>query len=62
MKNLNPMELAAGMTDEIVDVIAKYEDAVLLPTVLGILDVIKFDLIRDHMAFVEDDEDDEDDE
>jgi hypothetical protein len=57
MKNLNPMELAAGMTEELMDVIAKYEHAVLLPTVLGILDVIKFDLIRDHMEMVEDDED-----
>jgi len=51
------MELAAGMTEELMDVIAKYEHAVLLPTVLGILDVIKFDLIRDHMEMVEDDED-----
>ena len=57
MKNLNPMELAAGMTEELMDVIAKYENAMLLPTVLGILDVIKFDLIRDHMQMVEDEED-----
>ena len=56
MKNLNPMELAAGLTEEILDVIFKYEEAMMLPTVLGILDVIKFDLIRDHMMQVEADD------
>lgn len=59
MKQLNPMELAAGMTDEILEVIYKYEEAVLLPTVLGILDVIKHDLIRSQ--WIESEEDDEDD-
>lgn len=59
MKNLNPMELAAGMTDEILEVIYKYEEAIMLPTVLGVLDVIKYELIRDHTAQVE--EDDEND-
>ena len=58
MKNLNPMELAAGLTNEILDVIYKYEDAIMLPTVLGVLDVIKFELIRDHAAQM-DEEDDE---
>ena len=57
MKNLNPMELAAGMTDEILEVIYKYEEAIMLPTVLGVLDVIKFELIRDHAAQMEEDDD-----
>lgn len=57
MKNLNPMELARGMTDEILEVIYKYEEAVLLPTVLGILDVIKYDLM--HSQWMEAEENDE---
>ena len=59
MKNLNPMELASGLTEEILEVIYKYEEAIMLPTVLGVLDVIKFELIRDHIVQME--EDDEDD-
>lgn len=59
MKNLNPMELAAGMTNEILDVIYKYEDSVLLPTVLGILDVIKFELVQDHYVQLTGDDDED---
>lgn len=57
MNKLNPMELAAGMTEEILDVIYKYEESMLLPTVLGVLDVIKFELIQGHMRDLEDEED-----
>lgn len=57
MNKLNPMELAAGMTEEILDVIYKYEESMLLPTVLGVLDVIKFELIQGHMKDLEDEED-----
>lgn len=59
MKKLNPMELAAGLTDELLNVIYKYEDAMMLPTVLGILDVVKFELMLDHHNYVTDEEDDE---
>lgn len=59
MKNLNPMELAAGMTDEILEVIYKYEEAVLVPTVIGILEVIKHELIYDHHQQVIGDQDDD---
>jgi hypothetical protein len=48
MNNLTPMDLALGMTEEIMEVIYKYEESILLPTVLGILDVIKHDLIKEH--------------
>lgn len=58
MKNLNPMELAAGLTNELLDVIYKYEDSILLPTVLGVLDVIKYELISDHVAAMDEDEGD----
>lgn len=57
MNKLNPTELAAGMTEEILDVIYKYEESMLLPTVLGVLDVIKFELIQGHMRDLEDEED-----
>lgn len=56
MKNLNPMELAAGLTEELLKVIYKYEEAIMLPTVLGVLDVIKFELLRDHMEQIEEDD------
>lgn len=60
MKHLNPMELAAGMTDEILEVIYKYEEAIMLPTVLGILDVIKADLLQGHLMQLEGDDDEDD--
>jgi len=55
--NLSQGKLADGMIGELLAVIYKYEDAMILPTVLGILDIVKVQLIQEHM---EDDEDDED--
>jgi hypothetical protein len=56
--NLSQGKLAGGMVQELLEVIYKYEDALILPTVLGILDIVKFQLIQDHME--EEDEDDDD--
>jgi Rps23 Pro-64 3,4-dihydroxylase Tpa1-like proline 4-hydroxylase len=58
MKNLNPMELASGLTNELLEVIYKYEDAMMLPTVLGILDVVKFELMLDHHNLCTEEDDD----
>jgi hypothetical protein len=48
--------IAQGLVDEVLDLLHKYDDSLLLPTVLGCLDLIKLQLIEDHMC---DDEDDE---
>jgi hypothetical protein len=54
--NLSQGKLADGMLGELLEVIYKYEDSMILPTVLGILDIVKYQLIQDHL---EEDEDDE---
>lgn len=53
--NLSQGKLADGMLGELLAVVYKYEDTMILPTVLGILDIVKYQLIQDHME----DEDDE---
>jgi hypothetical protein len=47
--------IAQGLVDEVLDLLHKYDDSLLLPTVLGCLDLVKMQLIAEHM----DDEDDE---
>jgi hypothetical protein len=44
------------MVCELLDVIYKYEDSMILPTVLGILDIVKVQLIEDSMPEDDDDE------
>jgi hypothetical protein len=46
-------DLAQGLVDELLAVIYKYEETMVLPTVLGCLDLVKHQLINEHM---EDDE------
>ena len=53
--NLSQGKLADGMVEEILEVIYKYEETFILPTVLGILDIVKIQLIEDH---IQDDEED----
>jgi hypothetical protein len=53
--NLSQGKLADGMVCELLEVVYKYEDAMILPTVLGILDIVKYQLIQEHIE----DEDDE---
>ncbi len=50
----NPGRLAEGLVEELLAVIHKYDEAMILPTALGCLDLVKAQLIQDHM-----DEDDE---
>jgi len=49
--------IAQGMVDEILAVIHKYDDTMILPTVLGCLDIVKEQLILEHVET--DDEEDE---
>jgi hypothetical protein len=51
--NLNAGKMAAGLLEEILEVIYKYDESMYLPTVLGVLELVKMQLIQDHQ---EDDE------
>jgi hypothetical protein len=51
--NLNAGKMAQGLVDEILELIYKYEETMYLPTVLGVLELVKMQLIEDHK---EDDE------
>lgn len=46
-------EIAQGLVDELLAVVHKYDETMVLPTALGCLDLAKAQLIQDHM---EDDE------
>lgn len=48
-----PGTLAEGLVDELLAVIHKYDETMILPTALGCLDLVKLQLIQDQM---EDDE------
>jgi|LauGreDrversion4_2_1035121.scaffolds.fasta_scaffold125266_3 hypothetical protein len=47
--------IAQGLVDEVLELLHKYDESVLLPTVLGCLDIVKMQLLQDQMS----DEDDE---
>ena len=51
--NINAGKMAAGLVEEILEVIHKYDESMYLPTVLGVLELVKMQLIEDHQ---EDDE------
>jgi hypothetical protein len=48
--NLSQGKLADGLVCELLEVIYKYEESMILPTVLGILDIVKVQLLQEHMA------------
>ena len=45
--------IAQSLVDELLEVIHKYDEAMMVPTVLGCLDIVKQQIIQDH---TEDDE------
>jgi hypothetical protein len=47
--------LSQKLVDELMEVVYRYEEAMLLPTALGCLDLAKLQLLQEHM---EDDDDD----
>jgi len=51
--NLNQGQLSQGLTDEILELIHKYDGSLYLPTVLGALELVKLQLVADHMEEVE---------
>lgn len=53
---MTPLKLAQGLTDELLDVIYKYHDTMPLVSVLGVLEVIKTQLIMEHTEMQDEDE------
>lgn len=47
-------DIAEGLVEELLEVIHKYDESMILATTLGCLDIVKTQLIQDHME----DEDD----
>ena len=47
-------DLSQSLTDEILELISEYDGSLYLPTVLGALDLVKLQLVADHMEEVED--------
>ena len=46
---MTPLKLAEGMAQEIKDVIYKYEEAMPLATAIGVLEIVKAELITEHI-------------
>ena len=54
--NLNQGKVAGGMVDEILDVIHKYDETLYMATVIGVLELVKQQLITESIDREEDDE------
>ena len=48
--------LTQALVDELLAVVHKYDETLLLPTAVGCLEIAKLQLIQDHMDDEEDDE------
>lgn len=48
-------DIAQSLVEEILDLIEKYHDTMMLPTALGCLDLVKMQLVQDHMEEGDDD-------
>ena len=49
MISVSPYQVADGLTKEILKTIHKYDDAIFLATVLGVLEIVKAQLLQDKM-------------
>jgi len=52
--NISQGNLAQGLTDEMLALIHKYDGSMYLATVLGVLEIVKAQLIQEHMDEEED--------
>ena len=52
--NINQGNLAQGLADEMLALIHQYDDSMYLATVLGVLEIVKAQLIQEHMDEEED--------
>jgi len=46
MNNLNQQELIKGLSNELFDVICKYEGSIYTSTIVGILEMLKTDMMQ----------------
>lgn len=42
-------DVAQGLVDELLEVVHKYDETMVLPTALGCLDIVKAQLLQEHM-------------
>ena len=47
--NLNQGKVAGGLADELLALIHKYDESLYVSTVIGCLELVKHQLINDHM-------------
>lgn len=52
---LNQGKLAGGLADELIEVVRKYDETLYMSTVIGVLELVKQQLIQENVV----DEDDE---
>jgi hypothetical protein len=48
--NLNQGKVASGLVDELLDLIHRYDETLYMSTVIGCLELVKQQLINDHMG------------
>ena len=48
--NLNQGKVAGGLVDELLELIHKYDETLYMSTVIGCLELVKQQLINDHMG------------
>ena len=53
---MTPLKLAEGMAEEIKDVVYRYHESMPLATAIGVLEIVKAELMQEH----QEDEDDQD--
>ena len=54
--NLNQGALSQGLVDELLEVVHKYDESLYMSTVIGVLELVKQQLINDSLENMEDDE------
>jgi len=59
---LDTEQVAKGLFDEIMEVLKKYNGSLLTPTVIGVIEMVKADLILAVAMPADDEDDDEEDE
>ena len=46
---MTPLKLAQGLTNELLGVIHKYDESMPFVSVLGVLEIVKLQLVQEHM-------------
>jgi hypothetical protein len=54
--NLNQGALSQGLVDELLEVVHKYDESLYMSTVIGVLELVKQQLINESLENMEDDE------